>query len=87
MKTIQKNRKQKDYIRLFIRQSDVTARSGKTVYVRKEFYDRIQKIIQVIGDNEVSIFSYIDNVLVHHFDNFQDDISNAYKQMISNDVF
>ena len=87
MKTKKKIRKQTDYTALFIRQSEETARLGKTVYVRREFHDRIQKIVQVIGCNEVSLFSYIDNVLAHHFDNFQEDISQTYKQRVSNDVF
>jgi len=82
-----RKRKTQDYESLFIRESNATARLGKTVYVRREFHDRILKIIQVIGDNEVSLFSYIDNVLANHFDNFQEDISQIYKQRISNDVF
>jgi hypothetical protein len=69
-----RKRKTQDYENLFIRESNVTARLGKTVYIRKEFHDRILKIVQVIGDNEVSLFSYIDNVLAHHFDAFQEDI-------------
>jgi hypothetical protein len=82
-----RKRKSQDYESLFIRESTVTARLGKTVYIRKEFHDRILKIVQVVGCNEVSLFSYIDNVLAHHFDSFQDDISQAYKQRISKDVF
>jgi len=82
-----RKRKTQDYESLFIRESGVTARLGKTVYIRKEFHDRILKIIQVVGGNEVSLFSYIDNVLAHHFDNFQEDISQIYKQRVSNDVF
>jgi len=82
-----RKRKTQDYESLFIRESGVTARYGKTVYIRKEFHDRILKIIQVVGANEISLFSYIDNVLAHHFDNFQDDISHAYKQRVSNDIF
>ena len=80
--------KMQDYESLFIRESNnVTARLGKTVYVRNEYHDRILKIVQVIGNNEVSLFSYIDNVLAHHFENFQEDISQAYKERISNDIF
>lgn len=82
-----RKRKSQDYESLFIRESTVTARLGKTVYIRKEFHDRILKIVQVVGGNEVSLFSYIDNVLAHHFDSFQEDISQAYKQRISKDVF
>ena len=82
-----RKRKSQDYENLFIRESNVTARLGKTVYIRKEYHDRILKIVQVIGGNEVSLFSYIDNVLAHHFDTFQEDISQTYRGRISNDVF
>jgi hypothetical protein len=75
-----RKRKSQDYETLFVKESGVTARLGKTVYIRKEFHDRILKIIQVIGGNEVSLFSYIDNVLAHHFDSFQDDITQLYEQ-------
>jgi hypothetical protein len=82
-----KTKNREDYMTVFIKESNTVARLGKTVYIRKEFHDRIMKIIQVIGDNEVSLFSYIDNVLAHHFDAFQEDISQAYRQKISNDLF
>jgi hypothetical protein len=82
-----KAKNREDYMTIFIKESNTVARTGKTVYVRKEFHDRIMKIIQVIGDNEVSLFSYIDNVIVHHFENFQEDITQAYKNKISNDLF
>jgi len=82
-----RKRKTQDYENLFIHESNVTARLGKTVYIRKEHHDRILKIVQVIGGNEMSLFSYIDNVLVHHFDNFQEDISQAYKGRVSSDIF
>lgn len=72
--------KGQDYESLFIRNIPITTRSGKTVYIRKEFHDRIMRIVQVIGFNEVSLFSYIDNVLEHHFNTYQDDISELYKQ-------
>ena len=37
------------------------------------------------GENEVTIFSYIDNVLEHHFETFQDDISELYKKSFDDD--
>ena len=77
----------KSYEDLFIKKSDITARLGKTVYIRKEFHDRILKIVQVIGENEVSLFSYIDNMIAHHFDMFQDDIVRSYNSKNSNSIF
>ncbi|MDR0506842.1 MAG: DUF3408 domain-containing protein [Dysgonamonadaceae bacterium] len=81
-----KKRGKHDYEALFIRESNVTARLGKTVYIRKEFHDRIQKIVQVIGENEISLFSYIDNIIAHHFEMFQEDIVQSYNQK-NNSIF
>lgn len=81
-----RKRNKQDYETLFIKESNVTARLGKSVYIRREYHDRILKIIQVIGSNEISLFSYIDNVLAHHFDTFQDDITILYNQK-NNTIF
>jgi hypothetical protein len=82
-----KARKEKDYKSLFIKQSDETARTGKTVYVRGEFHERIRKIVQTVGDNEVSIFSYIDNIIAHHFETYRDDIVKSYSQNNDKTIF
>lgn len=76
-----------DYESLFIRTAPSTTRSGKAVYIRKEFHDRIMRIVQNIGFNELSLFSYIDNVLEHHFETYQEDISDLYRKRIPNDIF
>lgn len=76
-----------DYEALFIRTAPTTTRSGKAVYIRKEFHDRIMRIVQNIGFNEVSLFSYIDNVLEHHFNTYQDDITELYHKRRPEDIF
>jgi hypothetical protein len=74
---------QQEYESLFIRESDLPpARFGKSVYIRKEYHDRISQIISVIGGNDVSLFGYIDNVLTHHFENFGDEITQSFKKNI-----
>jgi hypothetical protein len=82
-----RKRNRPDYEALFIRESNITARLGKTVYIRKEFHDWIQKIVRIIGADEVSLFSYIDNIIAHHFEMFQDDITELYRQRNSNSIF
>jgi hypothetical protein len=84
-KKIMDEARQAIYRSLFLKEADVPARIGKTVYVRKEYHERIQLILRVIGKDEVSLFSYIDNVLVHHFDMFQEDIKRLYEQ--NNNIF
>lgn len=83
-----KNRKKKEaaYESLFIHDTPSGTRSGKTVYIRKEFHERITRIVQVIGRNEISLYSYLDNVLSHHFDTFREDISTLYESRNS-DIF
>ena len=76
-----------DYEALFIRTAPTTTRSGKAVYIRQEFHDRIMRIVQNIGYNEVSLFSYIDNVLEHHFNTYQDDITELYRKRRPEDIF
>lgn len=69
-----------DYDFMFVRESNVTARLGKQVYIRKEYHDRILKMLHVIGGNEVTIAGFLDNVLTHHFTQFQDEIAESFKR-------
>lgn len=75
-----KHETEDEYVKLFIRSSSVSARTGKSVYVRKEFHDRIQRIIQVIGKNDLTLFAYVDHVLAHHFDMYEEEIRKLYKK-------
>lgn len=72
--------KEQDYGSLFLKEATIPARMGKTVYIRKEYHERIQLILRVIGKDEVSLFSYIDNVLAHHFASFQSEITELYNE-------
>jgi len=73
---------QEQYLAAFFRETPMTARSGKTVYICQEHHDRIIKILRVIGKNEGSLFSYIYNVMEHHFATFQDEITELYEKNI-----
>ena len=72
--------KETDYRSLFLREAAIPARIGKTVYIRKEYHERIQLILRVIGKDEVSLFSYVDNVLAHHFETYQTEITELYNE-------
>lgn len=74
-----------DYKRRFFVNADISTRNGKSVSIRKKYHTRISKIVRTIGDNEVTLFSYIDNVLKHHFETFQSDISGLYEKNSDDD--
>lgn len=77
-----KRSKESDYESVFVRESSVTARTGKMVYIRKDFHDTIQWICKVIGESEVSLSGYIDNVLKHHFETYENEINRLYDDKI-----
>lgn len=72
----------RDYEESFVRESGMTARKGKQVCIRSNYHDRIMKLIQVVGKNEVTIASYIDNVLAAHFEDYQEDIAESFGKHI-----
>lgn len=69
-----------EYQEIFFIHAEITARTGKSVYIRKAHHDKIRQIVQVIGKNQVSLFSYIDNVLKHHLDTYHDEITELYNK-------
>jgi hypothetical protein len=72
--------KENEYLELFIRVAEMSVRSGKLVYVRKDYHDRILRIIRVIGKGELSLSGYIDHVLTQHFAQYEEEIKKLYKK-------
>lgn len=70
----------RNYHLRFLKKADVVARRGKLVYVREEYHERIQRIANSIGKGEVSLFSYIDNVLAEHFATHREVITALYNE-------
>lgn len=74
-----KNRqKPVDYESQFIKKTDLTVRSGKGVYIRSDYHNSINRIISVIGNNEISITDYLDNILTYHFEYFEQEITELF---------
>jgi hypothetical protein len=85
IKTQRKENKEKEneYKSLFIKESGtLPARFGKSIYIRKEHHERISQIVHVIGDSEITIAGYIDNVLNHHFQSFEQEITQSFSDKV-----
>ena len=67
-----------DYEALFLRITEGNARNGKSVYIRPDFHERLTRIVQVIGEDKVSLYSYLENVLEYHFREFGDQIKKSF---------
>lgn len=55
---------------------------GKSVCIRPEYHARIKKIKKTIGDNDVTIGAYVDNVLKAHFDDNRVVINDLYDKKL-----
>ena len=71
---------EKDYERLFIRESGMRARDGKMTYIRRDYHNRIRRIIRVIGHDRLSMSAYIDHVLTLHFGQSDEAIKSLYEK-------
>jgi hypothetical protein len=52
-----------------------SGRNGKVVYIRPEYHERLLRIVQLTREEKTTLYSYIDNILEHHFSEFGIDIT------------
>lgn len=71
---------ERDYESIFFKRSETNARDGKTVYIRPDFHEKLSRIVQVIGDDKLSIYAYLDNLLAYHFEEFGDQITKSFNE-------
>ena len=77
-KTKIKKRNETDYESLFFKRTDTNARDGKTVYIRPDFHEKLSRIAQVIGEDKITIYGYLDNLLDYHFQEFGEQITKSF---------
>lgn len=67
-----------DYESIFFKKPDTNARDGKTVYIRPDFHEKLTRIVQVIGEDKLTIYAYLDNLLDYHFQEFGEQITTSF---------
>lgn len=77
---VQVTKSKENYVEIFLKETSTKARDGKTVYIRPEFHEKLTRIIQVIGEDKVSIYAYLDNLLMNHFEEFKEVIIEEFDQ-------
>ena len=56
------------YKSTFLNPTEFVARSGKTVYISKEFHKRLSLVVFMLGGGELTLSDYLQNLLEHHFE-------------------
>lgn len=80
--TKERNRSKKtddrNYESIFFQKTDTNAREGKTVYIRPDFHEKLSRIVQVIGEDKITIYAYLNNLLEYHFQEFGEQITKSF---------
>ena len=72
--------KKVDYEETFLVNRFPSGRNGKVVYIRSEYHERLIRIVQLTREEKTTLYSYIDNILEHHFREFGDDITDYFNE-------
>lgn len=72
--------KKLDYKETFLINRFPSGRNGKVVYIRPEYHERLIRIVQLTREEKTTLYSYIDNILEHHFREFGDDITDYFNE-------
>jgi len=72
--------KKVDYEETFMVNRFPSGRNGKVVYIRPEYHERLLRIVQLTREEKTTLYSYIDNILEHHFREFGDDITDYFNE-------
>lgn len=60
------------YEKKFLTTKGMHKRGDKNVYLRAEYHERLLRIVQMMGGDKMSLYAYVDNILTHHFEFFED---------------
>ena len=71
------------YAEQFLTHHTMTKRGDKSIYIRPEYHERLSRIIQIIAEDQIPLYAYLDNILAYHFEMFEkeitDDFNNKYR--------
>ncbi|CPA08143.1 Protein of uncharacterised function (DUF3408) [Mycobacterium tuberculosis] len=69
-----------DYEETFLVNRFPSGRNGTVVYIRPEYHERLLRIVQLTREERTTLYSYIDNILEHHFREYGEDITDYFNE-------
>jgi len=72
--------KKVNYEETFLVNQYHSGRNGKVVYIRPEYHERLIRMVQLTKEEKTTLYSYIDNILEHHFREYGEDIKDYFNQ-------
>jgi len=68
------------YGQRFLNTHSMTRRGDKSIYIRQEYHERLSRIVQVIGEDKIPLYAYLDNILEYHFEQFEKAITEDFNE-------
>ncbi|WP_426094772.1 DUF3408 domain-containing protein [Flavobacterium sp. DSR2-3-3] len=72
--------KKRNYEEVFLTNRYPSGRSGKVVYIRPKYHERLLRIVQLTREEKTTLYSYIDNILEQHFSDFGTEIQEFFNE-------
>ena len=72
--------KKVNYEETFLVNQYHSGRNGKVVYIRPEYHERLIRMVQLTKEEKTTLYSYIDNILEHHFREYGEDIKDYFNE-------
>jgi hypothetical protein len=66
------------YEKAFLQMNKAQKRGDKSIYLSPEHHQRLTRIVQIIGDDKIPMFAYLNNILEYHFRMFEDMINKEF---------
>ena len=66
------------YADQFLTHHTMTKRGDKSIYIRPEYHERLSRIIQIVADDQIPLYAYLDNILAYHFETFEKEITDDF---------
>ncbi len=68
------------YKSTFLTPTEFLARSGKTVYISKDFHQKLSHLVFMLGGGKLTLADYLHNLLQHHFEDFGEEMKELYEK-------
>ena len=56
------------------------------IYVSRSTHEKLMKIVRVIGERKATISSYVETIILHHFEQYQDEINELYRKTLERPI-
>lgn len=73
-----------DYREIYFQKIELPDR--QPIYVSRSTHEKLMKIVKVIGERKATISSYVETIILHHFEQYQDEINELYRKTLERPI-